>query len=342
MYLHVSILVFLALCRSCVVPLALCVLSVHRSRSVRQEERIVELTIGVDIKCLQVLSLEEAVGTTSLASLRADVEVGSLVLVKQVVELVVGALHGVQLLLVLDRSMVVPMRRVVHHHVLVPDVGGALLVTLVVAEGHRHLVHVETPVQVVQGVLLKVVPIVWTHVYVHLHLRVARVPHQVVVVRGNHVVWQQRALVEITSLVHRLLCRGVEFNHHGRVHLGPVRVHGHYVHVVQRRHAGLIGPLSIYLQHVLRILRVIVHVLVDRNVLHVVVVLLLATQGKLRRLVQLVGISFPWDVHHYQVLAHLLKICLACWSVALVLVLAIHTHVAIVGLGIHDTAGVDA
>jgi hypothetical protein len=70
----------------------------------------------------------------------------------------------------------------VHHHVLVADVGRTLLVTLVVAEGHRHLMHVETPVQVVQRVLLKVVAIVWPNVYIHLHLGIAGVVHQMVVV----------------------------------------------------------------------------------------------------------------------------------------------------------------
>ena len=67
-----------------------------------------------------------------------DVDVGGLVLIKQVVQLVMGRLHGVHLLLlvVLDRRMVVTMRWVMHHYVLVPDVGRALLVALIVAECH--------------------------------------------------------------------------------------------------------------------------------------------------------------------------------------------------------------
>jgi hypothetical protein len=143
-------------------------------------------------------------------------------------------------------------------------------------------------------------------------------------------------------LVHRLLCRGVEFNHHRRVHLGPVGVHGHHIHVVKCCHAGLVGPLPIDLQHVLLVLRVIVHVLVNRNVLHVVVVLLLAAQGQLGRLVQLIGITFTRDVHHYEVLAHLLELSLACRSIAFLLVLSIHAHIAIISLSIHDAASVDA
>lgn len=49
-----------------------------------------------------------------------------------------GRLHGVHLLLlmVLNRRMVVSMRWVMHHYVLVSDVGRALLVALVVAECH--------------------------------------------------------------------------------------------------------------------------------------------------------------------------------------------------------------
>ena len=68
----------------------------------------------------------------------SNVDVGSLVLIKQVVQLVVGRLHGVHLLLlvVLNRRMVVTVRWVVHHYVFVTDVGRALLVALVVAECH--------------------------------------------------------------------------------------------------------------------------------------------------------------------------------------------------------------
>jgi len=49
-----------------------------------------------------------------------------------------GRLHCVHLLLlvVLDCCVIVPMRRMVHHYVFVPDVGRRLLVALVVAEGH--------------------------------------------------------------------------------------------------------------------------------------------------------------------------------------------------------------
>lgn len=139
----------------------------------RQEQRVVVLTILGNVDGLQVL-LEP------LSVLFApDVDVGGLVLVKQVVQLVVGRLHGVHLLLlvVLDRRMVVAVRWVVHHYVLVANVGRALLVALVVAECHRHLVHVQGPVQVVQRVLLKVLVRYWVHVYVHFHCWVTAIVH---------------------------------------------------------------------------------------------------------------------------------------------------------------------
>ena len=46
----------------------------------------------------------------------------------------------------------------------------------------------------------------------------------------------------------------------------------------------------------------IVHVLVDRDVLQVVVILFLARQRQLRALVQLVGVALTRYVHHDEVL----------------------------------------
>ena len=69
LYLHVSILVFLALSRPGVVPLALCVLGIQGPWSMGQQKGIIVLTIGVDVKSLQILALEEAVGATGLPGL---------------------------------------------------------------------------------------------------------------------------------------------------------------------------------------------------------------------------------------------------------------------------------
>ena len=101
-----------------------------------------------------------------------NINVRGLILVKEVVKLVVGGLHSVHLLLlmVLDRCVIVAMRRVMHHYVLVTNVWRRLLVALVVAECHGHLVHVQRPVKVVQRVLLNVlVRLLWAHIYVHFH-----------------------------------------------------------------------------------------------------------------------------------------------------------------------------
>ena len=66
-----------------------------------------------------------------------NINVRGLILVKEVVKLVVGGLHSVHLLLlmVLDRCVIVAMRRVMHHYVLVTNVWRRLLVALVVADG---------------------------------------------------------------------------------------------------------------------------------------------------------------------------------------------------------------
>lgn len=87
---------------------------------------------------------------------------------------------------------------------------------------------------------------------------------------------------------------------------------------------------------------VIVHVLVNWDVLHVVVILLFATQSKLSALVQLVGIPFTRNVHHYHVFAHLVEFALACWTIVLFLVLSVHAHVTIICWSSNNTAVVDS
>ena len=47
----------------------------------------------------------------------------------------------------------------------------------------------------------------------------------------------------------------------------------------------------------------------DGDVLEVVLVLLLAAEGQFRALVQLVGVAFPRDVHHDEVFAQLILVC---------------------------------
>lgn len=46
---------------------------------------------------------------------------------------------------------------ILHHHILViSNIWWRLLVTLIVAESHGHLVHIQGPVQMVQTILLKI------------------------------------------------------------------------------------------------------------------------------------------------------------------------------------------
>lgn len=272
---------------------------------------------------------ESIAGLLGLALVRArvstpahfDVDVRGLVLVEEVVELVVGALHRVQLLLAVSRCCLVQAVRLVMHAgvLIVPDVWRRLLVALVVAEGHGHLVHVEGPVQVVEAILLEVViqegtgpsstwPACAIDVQVHFHVGVTAVVDSAQVsVTVGHVVRKERALVQVAPLVHALLCRRVELHHHGRVHLGAGGVQGHGVDVVEGRHACRGGSLAADLEHVLLVLAIalasIAHVLMERDVLEVIVVLLLAAESELGALVKVVGVALPRDVHHNEVLA---------------------------------------
>jgi hypothetical protein len=148
--LNVPILVFLALSGPSGVPVPFCVwdrIGCYGSRRVGKQQRVIELTTIVShVDGLQVLRLKQGVWAALFrgASLGAQVQVWSLVFVKQSVQLVVGALHRVYLLLVvLDRCVIITVWGVVHHDVFVPDVWGALLVALIVAECHGHLMHVK-------------------------------------------------------------------------------------------------------------------------------------------------------------------------------------------------------
>ena len=101
----------------------------------------------------------------------------------------------------------------------------------------------------------------------------------------------------------------MEFDHHGAVHFGAI-------HIVDALHADeiLIVRLLLNVHHVLiticiLILSVtIIQMLVDRNVLEMVLILLLAAESKLGALVQLVCVAFPGNVHHYEVFAQLILI----------------------------------
>lgn len=100
----------------------------------------------------------------------------------------------------------------------------------------------------------------------------------------------------------------MELDHHSAIHLGPV-------HVVDTIHSHQIARivLSSNVHHVLvRVILIlsltIIQMLMNRNVLEVVLVLLLATQGQLGALIQLVSVAFPRDVHHNEILTQLILV----------------------------------
>ena len=83
--------------------------------------------------------------STLLPCVWSYIKVTSFIFLKQVVQLVMSTLHCVQLILmmILYRRMVVAMCWMMHHYIiLVSYIWWTLLVALVIAEGHRHLVHV--------------------------------------------------------------------------------------------------------------------------------------------------------------------------------------------------------
>jgi hypothetical protein len=88
----------------------------------REEQRVIILRVLTDIERLHA-ALELFLLGTTVAGLH--IEVTGLILVEQLAQLLV----------------VVPMRR--HHNVFLSNVRRRMLVRLVVAERHRHLVHVK-------------------------------------------------------------------------------------------------------------------------------------------------------------------------------------------------------
>ena len=129
--------------------------------------------------------------------------------------------------------------------------------------------------------------------------------------RVDDVAWQKCTFIQVCSCSgypNRLLSRRVELNHHRTIHFSSI-------HVVDALHAHqiLLIVLALDVHHVLvtRILMLsltVVQMLVDRNVLQMVLILLLAAKGELCALVKLIGITFPRDVHHYEILTQLVLV----------------------------------
>ena len=99
----------------------------------------------------------------------------------------------------------------------------------------------------------------------------------------------------------------MEFDHHGAVHFGPV-------HVVDTLHVHQVLVAAATHHHLSASILTLIQMLVYWYVLKMVLILLLAAESQLGALVQLVSIAFPWNIHHYEVLAKL------------VLVRVIHPH----------------
>jgi hypothetical protein len=105
----------------------------------------------------------------------------------------------------------------------------------------------------------------------------------------------------------------VELNHHCTVHLGSI-------HIIYALHADqilvvILVTLLLHIHHVLVAANVvlvlsltIIQMLMNRNILKMVLVLLLAAEGELRTLVQLVSIALPRNVHHDEVLPKLVLV----------------------------------
>lgn len=113
----------------------------------------------------------------------------------------------------------------------------------------------------------------------------------------------------------------MELDHHRTIHLRSV-------HVIDTLHPDqvlLLTVLTLYVHHILvaRILMLsltIIQVLVDRNVLQVVLILLLAAESELGTLIKLVGVALAGDVHHNEVLTKL------------ILIKVVHSHRVVVHL----------
>jgi len=155
-----------------------------------------------------------------------------------------------------------------------PDVRRRLLITLVVAEGHRHLVHVHRPVQLLQRILVRFL----AHVAAASGLLVRRLASRA------HVAREESAFVKLASLIHTLFGGRVELDHHRGVHLRARRVESGRIQVVECRHPS--GGLALTSS------------LVKRYALKMLVILFLAAEGKLGALVELFGVAFTGDVHH--------------------------------------------
>ena len=102
--------------------------------------------------------------------------------------------------------------------------------------------------------------VVIVKVHIHLHGGVSTIINSIhVLIRMmRHVIWQQSALVQVSSLIYVFLSAGVELDHHGTVHLGSGDIHGSSVDVVESHDSCLgvaLGRLRIiiviHLEHVL-------------------------------------------------------------------------------------------
>ena len=87
----------------------------------------------------------------------------------------------------------------------------------------------------------------------------------------------------------------MKFDHHGTVHFGPI-------HVVDALHVHQVLILVLH-HHLPASILSLIQMLVNRYVLKMVLVLLLAAEGQFGALVQLVGVTFSRNIHHDEVLA---------------------------------------
>ncbi len=185
------------------------------------EQEGVVIYIGAGVDCLEVglvlaVHTHDQVGGLGLRHVHAALSVVllhvhrlSLVLFKNVIYFGGGSLNSVHLRPIAQLLQSLPAKWLLAG----PDVGGRLLVALVVAKGHRHLVHVERPVQVVEATLVILFGFLLV-INAPLHLHISGVAQQPAGVVGSlsllgehrHVIGEESGLVQVLPLCNALVC----------------------------------------------------------------------------------------------------------------------------------------
>lgn len=189
------------------------------------------------------------------------------------------------------------------HHLLRSYVWWTLLIALVAREW-LCLMHIHRSIEMLQAAMLHVMIVLDSlslHIYIEFHLRIAAVVDDLLLVIC-HVLGQESAFVKICALlhIHVLLSAWIEFDHHCAIEFWASGVHCSGIDVVKSHHASLgvalrwLGGVLGHLDHVLILTGLIVCL-----ALHLLIILLLATEGQLGTLVELICIALSRNIHHH-------------------------------------------